>query len=93
MLLVRGGWRTGTDAEEQMEARFCISKGMVEVLRRRLLGGREDIREAGRDEVSLAEQLGDEARRGRSMTEGFPEKTTDTIRAVSSWLPRRMADF
>lgn len=72
-----------------MEALF--STGRVEVRRRRLVGGWEETRDDGRDDVSLA-QLGDEERRGRSITEGFPAKTTETNRAVSSWLPRRSED-
>ena len=54
-------------------------------VRRKRLGGREP-------EVELLE-LGDIDRRGRSTREGFPAKTTETMRAVSSWLSLRLIDF
>lgn len=70
------------EGEDDKETRRWSMMGIVEVLRRRL---------GGREEVSL--ELGEMDRRGRSTMEGLPEKMTDTTRAVSSWLPRRVADF
>lgn len=87
MLLVRGGCMT--DPEEVVQKDIRRSRtgrvtGRVVVLRRRL-GGRDeiDILDEGREEASLM-MLGETDRRGRSITEGFPEKTTETTLAVSS---------
>lgn len=64
-----------------MDRRRRAVERSVEV-RRSLLGGRE------LDSL----ELGDIDRRGRSTSEGLPAKTTETTRAVSSWLPLRLAD-
>lgn len=69
------------EAEEEQTERRRLRTGSVEV-RRRLLGGREP------DPL----ELGDIDRRGRSTKEGFPAKTTEMTRAVSSWLSRRFMD-
>jgi hypothetical protein len=78
-----------TDPEEVVQKDIRRSRtgrvtGRVVVLRRRL-GGRDeiDILDEGREEASLM-MLGETDRRGRSITEGFPEKTTETTLAVSS---------
>lgn len=92
ILLVRGGCRP--DPEEVVQKDMRRSRtgsvtGRVDVLRRQLAGrDRVDILDEGREEASLM-RLGDTDLRGRSITEGFPAYTTETILAVSSRLPRR----